>query len=74
MNVESVLSLFLEHGEWATGGFEFLSKNFGDMPKEQAFGETIEMAFKNLLNGKELMTLSDDEIRSAVREYFTKLV
>lgn len=53
-------------------GFEFLSKNFGELSKEDAFSETIELAFKNLLGGKELSDVSDDEIRESVRDYFTK--
>jgi hypothetical protein len=53
-------------------GFEFLSKNFGELSKEDAFAETIELAFKNLLGGKELSDVSDDEIRESVRDYFTK--
>jgi len=53
-------------------GFEFLSNNFGELSKEEAFAETIELAFKNLLGGKELSDVSDDEIRESVRDYFTK--
>lgn len=53
-------------------GFEFLEGNFGELPKEEAFEQTINLAFKNLLNGKDIDTVTDDEIRDSINEYFTR--
>lgn len=56
----------------AQGGFEFLQGNFGEIPREEAFEQTIHLALKSLLGGKDIDTVTDDEIRESVNEYFTR--
>ena len=46
--------------------------NFEDIPKAEAFEQTIKLALKSLLNGQDIDTVSDDQIRQAVNDYFTR--
>ena len=49
------------------------SENFADITKEEAFEKTVELAFENLLGKeKDIDSMSDDEIRAAVADYFTR--
>ena len=51
-----------------------ISENFADITKEEAFEKTVELAFKNLLGKeKDIDSMSEDEIRSAVRMYFSRV-
>ena len=50
------------------------SENFADITKEEAFEKTVELAFENLLGKeKDIDSMSEDEIRSAVRMYFSRV-
>ena len=49
------------------------SANFANISKEEAFEKTVELAFKNLLGeAKDIDQMSDDEIRAAVNDYYTR--
>ena len=52
---------------------EFLA-NFGDIPREEAFAKTVDMAFANMLGGRDPMDMTDDEIRASLNEYYTRYV
>lgn len=56
----------------AQPGFEFLNANFGDIPREEAFEKTVELAFKNMLGGRDPNDMTDDEIRASINEYYTR--
>ena len=74
----------------AQPGFEFLNgnfqyhlftrkkryylANFGDIPREEAFAKTVDMAFANMLGGRDPMDMTDDEIRASLNEYYTRYV
>ena len=52
---------------------EYFSANFANISKEEAFEKTVELAFKNLLGeAKDIDQMSDDEIRAAVNDYYTR--
>ena len=47
--------------------------NFANISKEEAFEKTVELAFKNLLGeAKDIDQMTDDEIRAAVNDYYTR--
>lgn len=46
--------------------------NFGELKREDAFGQTIRLALKSLLGGKDIDTVTDDEIRTSVNDYFSR--
>ena len=49
--------------------------NFANISKEEAFEKTVELAFKNLLGeAKDIDQMTDDEIRAAVNDYYTRFV
>ena len=56
----------------AQPGFEFLNANFGDIPREEAFEKTVELAFKNMLGGRDPNDMTDDEIRESLNDYYTR--
>ena len=57
---------------WTVWQFIFLLANFGDIPREEAFEKTVELAFKNMLGGRDPNDMTDDEIRESINEYYTR--
>jgi len=56
----------------AQPGFEFLNANFGDISREEAFEKTVELAFNNMLGGRDPNDMTDDEIRDSINDYYTR--
>ena len=50
---------------------KIISENFANITKKRAFEKTVELAFQNIL-GRDVDSMSDDEIRAAVCMYFSR--